>query len=114
MKNKSKPQIAFLFLMIPVLFLVTTVLFGVLASILEQPLNRDGLYTVFATISILLMLTAPAVFTACSIISFVFQIMVYKSEGLRIRTFLMTVASLAYAVASIFYAQQMWISMMSV
>ena len=112
MKLRTKSSIAFLLLLIPIVYLLTTAFFGVLASILEQSMNRDGLYVLFAAIAIFLLLTAPLIVVICSIGSLAFQVMAYKSAGLRITTVLMTVASFVFIIVSLLLAQKLLIAMM--
>ena len=111
---KTHTQRAFLCLMMPIIHIVAFAVFLLLATATEFPTGRSGIYLVFGTIDILLMLTFPLVQLGSGIGSIVFQIKALNNQESKVKNGIMMAVSILYFVAVTLYCYQLWTGMMSV
>ena len=111
---KTHTQRAFACLMIPIIHIAAFFVFGFLTTITEFPTNRSGIYLVFSTIDILLMLTFPLVQLGSGIRSIVHQVRALHNQESKVKNGIMMAVSVLFFVAVVLYCYQFWTGIMSV
>ena len=95
-------------------YIVMFLIFGFVASALEFPCNRDGLYLIFADLSIVMLILHPFFATHVNICGIVFQIIALKNGESKVKNILMMVFTVLYEAASIWFFIRFWEGAMSV
>lgn len=110
-KKELRTKIAFSLLIIPLAYLVLLATFSLIATFLEKPCDRDGIYVLFAGISIFLIFLLPLVIIDCSIGSFVMQILALRNGESKIKNILMMFVSVACSVGGFILLSHLWAGM---
>ena len=105
---------AFRCLIFPLFHTMAFALFLMLASATEFPCSRSGIYLVFVTIDLVLMLLLPLVFVVCSIVSMVFQRKAWRNRESNVQILIMTAVSVLYMITAIGLTCLFWQGAMSV
>ena len=98
-KKAIRTKIAFLLLLIPLVYMSVLATFGLIATLLEKPCNREGIYEFFAGSSIFLMLFLPSISINSAIGSLVMQILALKKGESKFKNILMMPINAIYIVA---------------
>lgn len=114
MKNRTHTKIAFISLLFPILYVAIFLIFGFLATITEFPTGRSGIYILFASIDIFLMMVFPAVQIGCSIVSIMYQIKALRNNESKVKNIVMMIVAILYFAAAIMFSHRLWLGMMSV
>ena len=104
-KNVSKTKIAFFVLLLHLAYAVLFAVFMSSAGLLEVPCDRDGIYVVFAGISIALLCLYPFAATGINAISVFFQFLALRNNESKFKNLAMMVTAILYeAVVLVFFA----------
>ena len=114
MKKRSYTRTAFLYLLVPLIHLAVSFVFGFLAYLTELSANRGGIYVVFSAIATILLMLFPLMQTASSLASFIFQIKALGNKESKVKTIIMMVVSTVYLIAAILLFRQLWLGILSV
>jgi len=110
----SKTKGAFLFLLHPIAHALLFALFTTIATLLEQPCDRDGIYVVFSSIAIFFLMTFPLVTWECSMASMVFQVLAMIKKEHVIKNVIMLIVALGYLAFDVLFSIRLWEGMASV
>ena len=109
-----KTKIAFLLLLSPLIYTVQLIMFSLITALLEQPCNKDGIYLVFAGISVFLSFFLPFCIIGTGCGSVVMQILALRNGESKIKNFLMMFISIIYLAAGFVLLNNFWEASMSV
>ena len=107
-KNISKTKIAFFVLLLHFAYVVLFALFMLIASLLEFPCDRGGIYLVFAGISIIMLCIFPLVTTGINATSIVFQVLALRKNESKIKNIIMMAIAILYEAAVIVFFILFW------
>ena len=113
-KYPSKTNTAFFALLLHPIYAALFAFFMWIASMLEVPCDRDGIYLVFAVISIALLCFYPIVTTGVNAISIVFQVLALIQKESKIKNIIMMVIAVLIEVAIVIISVRFWIGAMGV
>lgn len=112
--NISKTKSAFLILLIHLVYIALFAVFMLIASLLEAPCNNDGIYVVFAGISIALLCFYPLAATGINIISIIFQVLALRGNESKVKNLIMMAVAILYEIAVIAFFIRFWQGAMGV
>ena len=113
-KNISKTKIAFFVLLLHFAYVVLVALFMLIASLLEFPCDRGGIYLVFSGISIIMLCIFPLVTTGINVTSLVWQIWALRKNESKIKNIIMMAIAILYEAAVIVFFILFWQGAMGV
>ena len=114
MRKKSYTTVAFICLVIPVIYLILALLFLFLATVTEVPLAQSGVYIIFTLVSIMLLFSFPFVQILSSIVSIILQRKALRNNESKPKNTAMLVVSILYILGTFMYLYGMYIRFMSV
>ncbi|MBO5339307.1 MAG: hypothetical protein J6A96_06365 [Clostridia bacterium] len=107
-KNVSKTKIAFLVLLLHLAYAALFANFMFITGLLEVPCNRDGIYVVFATISIALLCFFPFATTGINATSVAFQIFALRKNESKVKNIVMMAIAIFYEIAVTIFIICFW------
>ena len=113
-KNVSKTKISFLILLLHFVYATLFAIFMLITGLLEKPCNRDGIYGVFAMISIALLCFFPFAATGINTTSIAFQILALRQNESKVKNIVMMAIAMSYEIAVIIFFICFWQGAMGV
>ncbi len=118
-KNVSKTKISFskisfLILLLHFVYAALFAIFMLIAGLLEEPCNRDGIYLVFSIISIALLCFFPFAATGINNASIAFQILALLQNESKVKNIVMMAIAISYEIAVIIFFIWFWQGAMGV
>jgi hypothetical protein len=117
MINKSKNPItktAFLILLLHIVYIVLFAFFMLMATLLEIPCNRSGIYEFFITVVIAMIVGYPLIATLINTVSVVFQIGALRNNESKAKNIVMMIVTVLYEIAIIIFFAYFWQGAMGV
>lgn len=113
-KKYSKTKYTLLLLLSHFAYIIVFIFFMFMASILEFPCNRDGIYMMFAVISIVLLCIYPIAATIINVMSIVFAALAIKSHESKLGNVILMIIAILYELAVILFFIRFWQGTMGV
>ena len=114
MKKKSMTKTAFIILLLHLAYIVCFAFSLLIATLLEVPCERSGIYEIFAVGAISMLISYPVAGTAINIFSVIFQIRAIRNNESKVKNIIMMIVTILLEAVVILFFVRFWQGAMSV
>ncbi len=114
MNKKSMTKIAFLILLLHLVYIVLFAFFLLMTELFSVYCHGSWIYEIFCISAVVLMLSYPVVGTATNIFSVIFQIRAIRNNESKVKNIIMMIVTILLEIVVVVYFVLFWHGAMSV